>query len=88
MISIFYEKEGGITTFRSKFLSHGTEKFCWGNNSMYEKISSIEKNFFCMRRGYRDFVSKIFCFTVPKNFVEKPFCAVFQKISGSEKICG
>ena len=35
-----------------------------------------------------DFLSKIFCLTVPKKFVGEPFCAVFQKISGSEKVNG
>ena len=39
-------------------------------------------------REYHDFPSKIFCLTVPKNFVGEPFCAVFQKISGSEKVYG
>ena len=27
----------------------------------------------------------MFCLTVPKNFVEEPFCAVFHKTSGSKK---
>ena len=35
-----------------------------------------------------DFPSKIFFLTVPKNFVGEPFCAVFQKKSGSEKVYG
>ena len=35
---------------------------------------------------YHNFPSKILCFTVPKNFVGNPFCAVFQKISGGEKV--
>ena len=34
--------------------------------------------------GYHDFLSKIFCLTVPKNFVEEP--VVFQKVSGIEKL--
>ena len=34
------------------------------------------------------FFQKIFCLTVPKNFVGEPFCAVIQKISGSEKVYG
>ena len=34
------------------------------------------------------FEAKIFCLTVPKNFVGEPFCAVFQKISGSQKVYG
>ena len=39
----------------------------------------------CLRGLCHDFPSKIFVLTVPKHFVEEPFCAVFQKISGSEK---
>ena len=38
--------------------------------------------------GYPDFPSKLFCLTVPKNSVGEPFCAVFQKIYGSEKVYG
>ncbi len=34
------------------------------------------------------FLSKKFSVTVPKNFVGQPFCAVFQKFSGSEKVYG
>ena len=34
---------------------------------------------------YQDFPSKIFCLRVPKKFIGEPFCAVFQKTSGSEK---
>ena len=37
---------------------------------------------------YQDFPSKFFCLTVPKNFVGEHFCAVFQKICGSEKVYG
>ena len=38
-----------------------------------------------LQRLCHDFPSKIFCLTVPKNFVVELFCAVFQKNSGSEK---
>ena len=31
------------------------------------------------------FFIEFFCLAVPKNFVGEPFCAVFHKISGSEK---
>ena len=31
------------------------------------------------------FYVKTFCRTVPKRFLAEPFCAVFQKISSSEK---
>ena len=34
------------------------------------------------------FSVEIFCLTEPKNFVGEPFCAVFQEISGSEKVYG
>ena len=40
-------------------------------------------------REYHKLLSKFCCLTVPKNFVGEPFCAVFQKLSGSEKkLCG
>ena len=42
----------------------------------------------CFRRLCHDFPSKIFCLTVPKHFVEEPFYAVFQKVSGGEKVYG
>ena len=34
-------------------------------------------------RGSR-FSAKMFCLTVPKNFVEELFCAVSQKFSGNK----
>ena len=34
------------------------------------------------------FSFEIFCLTVPKHFVGEPFCAVFQNISGSQKVYG
>ena len=49
---------------------------------MFRKIFGIEKGL-C-----HDFLSNFFCLAVPKNFVGEPFCAVFQKISGSEKVYG
>ena len=46
------------------------------------------KKFMDQRLGgeYQAFPSKTFCLTVPKSFVEEPFCAAFQKSSASEKI--
>ena len=33
------------------------------------------------------FQPKVFCLTVPKNLLgEQPLCAVFQRISGGEKV--
>ncbi len=37
---------------------------------------------------YQDLPSKNVSLTVPKNFVGQPFCAVFQKFSGGEKVYG
>ena len=39
-------------------------------------------------REYQEFLSKVFCVTVPKKFVGKPFCDVFQRNSGSETLYG
>ena len=46
------------------------------------------KKFLDQRRGGEDqaFPSKTFYLTVPKVFVEEPFCAAFQKTSASEKV--
>ena len=41
-----------------------------------------------LQRVISRFSAEIFCLRVPKNFVEEPFCAVFQKTSGSEKVYG
>ena len=76
---------GGVSRFSvENFLSHSDEKFrrailhCC-NNFGYRK--SLDKK----GGGIKIFRRKFFCLTVPKNFVGEPFCAVFQKISGSEK---
>ena len=37
-------------------------------------------------RGVSKFSVESFHLKVPDYFVEEPFCAVFQKISGSEKV--
>ena len=37
---------------------------------------------------YQDFLKKVSCLTVLKNFVGESFCAVFQKIVGNEKFIG
>ena len=43
----------------------------------------IEK-FYASERCH-SFMSKFFCLTVPKNFEEEPFCAVFQKFTVAKK---
>ena len=78
---------GGVEKFSvENFLSHSTETFRRGT-----LLCCVSENFgyrknLCFRGLCHDFPSKIFCLTVPKNFVGEPFCAMFQKISGGEKV--
>ena len=37
-------------------------------------------------RAVLDFPSKLICLRVTKHFSKEPFCAAFQKNSGSEKV--
>ena len=82
---IFMDKKRGISRVSvENILSDSAENFCCGNlqcvnNFGYRKIS-------CFRGLCNDFLSKKFCLIVPKHFVVEPFCAVFQKISGSKKV--
>ena len=57
------------------------ELFCVSESFGYRKILSL-------RGENRDLLKKNFCLAVPKNFVGEPLCAVFQKISRSEKVYG
>ena len=72
---------GGVSRFSVEFfLSHSAENFRRGIpycciNFGYRK--SFEK------RGYQDFMSKIFCLTVPKIFVGESFTVALT--SGTEK---
>ena len=71
------------------FLTHSTEKFRRGTFLCFTKF--LVSNKIMDRRGeggmeHHKLLSKYFCLTVPKHFVEEPFCAVFQKISASEKV--
>ena len=72
-IENFYASEGYVTIFDflSFFLSHSAENFRRGIvycciNFGYRK--SLDK-----RGEYQDIPSKIFCLTVPKNFVGESF---------------
>ena len=73
------------TTFRSIFFVSQYRKILLGNTSVYQKISGSEK-FYASEEGegVSRFSSKIFCLTVPKNFVGEPFSV--SLISGTEKV--
>ena len=69
----------------------------WRKSSLFFFIYSVDfchvrnsTTDFCtlMQKSITIFRLKFFCLTVPKHFVEETFCAVFQKISGSEKVYG
>ena len=82
------EGEGVSRVSVESFLSHSSEKLgrgttllCCFSESFWQR-KSLENS----GREYQKFQSKVFCVTVPKNLLGKqPFCAVFQKICGSEK---
>ena len=79
---------GSIKFFRRKFFVSQCRKFPQGESFSVSLISGIKK--FYTSEGYVtifDFLS-FFCLTVPKNLVAEPFCAVFQKVSGSGKFYG
>ena len=82
------KRGGGVSRFSvENFLSHSAENFRRG--IFYCCIDFGYRKSLDKRGGeYQDFPSKIFCLTVPKNFVREAFCAVFQKISGSQKVYG
>ena len=77
----FMNEKGGITFFRRKFLVSQCRKFSWASIQCLRKFG-VSKNFM-HNRGYHNFPSKIFCLTVPKNFVGIP--SMSQKIWGIEK---
>ena len=87
----FMDKKGGrggkYRNFPSKFFCLAVPKIFVGELFSVSLISGIGQ-ILCFRGLCHDFPSKIFCLTVPKHFVEEPFCAVFQKSSGYEKVYG
>ena len=77
----FMDEKGGITFFRRKVLVSQCRKISWASLQCFRKFG-VSKNFM-HTRGYHVFPSKIFCLTVPKNFVG--IRSMFQKIWGIEK---
>ena len=80
---------GGKSRFSLvNFLSHSAEKFRRKKSFGVSLFSGVE-NFGLEKAGEnQSFPSKNFCLTVTKLFAGEPFCAVFQKISGSKKVFG
>ena len=79
----------GYQGFPSKIFCLTLPKNSVGGILSVSLISGIEKVY--ASEGYVtifDFLSNFFCLPVPKNLVGEPFCAVFQRISGSEKVYG
>ena len=77
----------GVSRFSfKKFLSHSAEKF--RKRTIYCSTNFGYRKNLCLRGLCHDLLSNFFCLAVPKNFVGEPFCAVFQKISGTEKVYG
>ena len=85
-IEKLYASEGYVTIFRRNFFVSLCRKTSPGNPLVCHNFR-VSKNFMLKRVMSRYFV-EFFCLTVPKTFVGKPFYAVFQKISGSEKVYG
>ena len=86
----FTDKRWGVSRFcvenvfchRAEKIGRGILMCCVSENFWWRKSLWIKGG------EYQGFASKIFCVTVPKNLVGEPFCAVFQKFSGSEKVYG
>ncbi len=84
------ERWEGVSRFSvDLFLPHGAEKFRRGESFSVSLIPGIE-NFFASESyvTFSDFLSIFFCLILPKKILGEPFCAVFQKNSGSEKVYG
>ena len=83
----FLDKRGGIRTFRPKNFISQCQKFQWGCNLLVFHKFPVSKKLM-LQRVKSLFFLEIFCLALPKNFVGEPFCVVFQRSSGSEKVCG
>ena len=84
-----FERGEEVSRFSfESFLSDGAEKFRRRTLLCCFRSFPLRKIVMDKRGEYQGFPSKFFCLTVPKNSVGEPFCAVFQKISGSEKVYG
>ena len=78
----------GISRFSvENLLTHSTEKLCRETPPCLTKIL-VSKKLWRLTGGggeFHNFLSKIFCLTVPKNFVGEPFSV--SLFSGIERFC-
>ena len=58
--------------FVENWFSHSTENF--RRRTLHSSENFFYRKFFWVGRGYHDFLSKLFCLTVPKKFLVGPFC--------------
>ena len=81
--SLLFQKFSGVD--KSLCVTEG-----WGGVSRFSVEKIGYRKVLCFRGLCHDFRFSVqfFCLTVPKIFAGEPFCAVFQKISGSEKVYG
>ena len=85
------DKRGRDSHFSvESFFVSECRKILKGNPSVLCFRKLLVAKFLWIRGGgvYQDFPSKNFRLRVPKKFIGEPFCAVFQKTSGSEKVYG
>ena len=71
------DQGGGVVSRFSveKFLSHSAENFRRGYPLVFH-LFRLSKKFASERVEYQDFLSKIFCVTVPKTSVGDSFCCI------------
>ena len=68
--------------------SHSAEKFRRGILLCFRKFLLSKTVRDKRGGGYHDFLSKIFCLTVPKNFVGNPSVLCFRKFPVATKVYG
>ena len=80
------KREGRLSKFTvERFLSQRADKIRRGIFSYhYFRVSKK----LMLQRVLSRLSVEFFCLTVPKHFVEGPFCAVLQKDSGGKKVYG
>ena len=77
---------GGVSRFSvENFSSHSAENL-WRGILFVSILSGIEKVY--AAEGYGTIFPDFFCLTVSNKILGEPYPAVFQKISGSEKLYG